>query len=795
MDYSKYLQEIEQVSTGSAILTLRGKHLCHKGDWKANQREEINYSNIFSKPNSHTGQRIKYNGKDFIINRADDDMIFAQSEKEGIVFQKTDSLIFCAYYVEGQVANNVSAKIYFAIRELYEDQEKAEAERRYLEEQIFKKEGQLLEAQRIKMESKPRPIPECICATCKNEVDHDDCIYYSGNPYHIKCVKCSECNKTFDINEDPDNYVCITPGLFLCRQHYNDFLNSKNVNQTIMNEYKEKKKQNFVEEVFNQPTIPNENLNNYQPEDIFITPEISDDSIQKKPYEDFIPTITLHFNKSPNDIDYDQLMNLLGDDAVILNVDKGSTIIKIALLSVIDCDSSENKKYEKFVSDFKGKLTSSIGKAVVGNLVEEPIINYPSDDHINTAYNKTSINHLQSMQELNSLEINELKKKVLQNLQKDKSNYNWKFIFSHEKLFDQLEEQVRRDIENNPYELIIVGQTIIADKYLDEYEKIKSKISQDEVVERFLYHGSALKNHQKIVKQHFLMPGQDKNIKQIDAGYYGKGIYATENIFYALMYANGYRVLDINESAYVLCCKAIFNNSKIKDLTDLSDFGKPVADDIRDNYGINHAFVGDCNDFKPINFIEKSNCKIYGHEFVFPNKYQFIPCCSFKIMRKDHYILWKDENLGNKEKTEYLKQLSKNLEVNIYAKEKNDDAYKVLKTKKHVMVKLISNSLNGKEFINNARDFIGTHFVSLVFTNSTDHMSWVSEMENVLLTTDPEDLKKFAALKMDENDVFAFANYLKSKYETSQYKFNINKSELLHFPERVYCYLDECIIA
>lgn len=123
MDYSKYLQEIEQVSTGSAILTLRGKHLCQKGDWKANQREEIQYSNIFSKPNSHTGQRIKYNGIDFIINRADDDMIFAQSEKEGIVFQKTESLIFCAYYVEGQVANNVSAKIYFAIRELYEDQE------------------------------------------------------------------------------------------------------------------------------------------------------------------------------------------------------------------------------------------------------------------------------------------------------------------------------------------------------------------------------------------------------------------------------------------------------------------------------------------------------------------------------------------------------------------------------------------------------------------------------------------------------------------------------------------------
>ena len=68
-------------------------------------------------------------------------------------------------------------------------------------------------------------------------------------------------------------------------------------------------------------------------------------------------------------------------------------------------------------------------------------------------------------------------------------------------------------------------------------------------------------------------------------------------------------------------------------------------------------------------------------------------------------------------------------------------------------------------------------------------------MENVLLTTDPEDFKKFAALRMNKKDILAFANSLKSKYETSQYKFNINESELLNFPERVYCYLNECNIA
>ena len=138
------------------------------------------------------------------------------------------------------------------------------------------------------------------------------------------------------------------------------------------------------------------------------------------------------------------------------------------------------------------------------------------------------------------------------------------------------------------------------------------------------------------------MPGQDK-MKQLDSGYYGKGIYATENIFYALMYANGYKVLPINKVAHVICCKAIYNRAKIKDLTDLSYFGKPIDPDIKNNYGVNHAFVGDSKEFHPINFLEKSSCKIYAHEIVFPNKYQFVPCCSFAIMRKDHYILWKED--------------------------------------------------------------------------------------------------------------------------------------------------------
>ena len=87
------------------------------------------------------------------------------------------------------------------------------------------------------------------------------------------------------------------------------------------------------------------------------------------------------------------------------------TIIKIALLSVCEFDSSISDKCKKCVSDIKGKLNTSIGKAVVGNLVEEPLLNIPSDEQFNSAYNKTSINHLQLGKSLNNVEINEMKKR------------------------------------------------------------------------------------------------------------------------------------------------------------------------------------------------------------------------------------------------------------------------------------------------------------------------------------------------------------------------------------------------
>ena len=154
-------------------------------------------------------------------------------------------------------------------------------------------------------------------------------------------------------------------------------------------------------------------------------------------------------------------------------------------------------------------------------------------------------------------------------------------------------------------------------------------------------------------------------------------------------------------------------------------------------------------------------------------------------MRKDHYILWKDENINNQENVKLLKEMNKTMEVNLYSKDNADDALDIIRKKKYAAVKLITNegpNLSGRDLIIKAREAVGSNFVCLVFAQSEKHLEWISKMENVLFTNDLNDLLIFTSLKMHINDVLAFVKELSVKYEKYGYRFRINEKELLHFP-------------
>ena len=76
------------------------------------------------------------------------------------------------------------------------------------------------------------------------------------------------------------------------------------------------------------------------------------------------------------------------------------------------------------------------------------------------------------------------------------------------------------------------------------------------------------------------MPDQDDIVKKTDSGLFRRGIYATEDIFYASYYTNSGKFLDFNQKAHVICCLAVYNDSKIVEIHDLSLFAQEIRDAI-----------------------------------------------------------------------------------------------------------------------------------------------------------------------------------------------------------------------
>lgn len=506
---------------------------------------------------------------------------------------------------------------------------------------------------------------------------------------------------------------------------------------------------------------------------------IENSYLLSKNYKYFVPTVTFHFSFSPNQIKFKEFIELLPKEMIIVNIEKGSTFITIAF--IISDEFGETKQiYSRIIKPLKESLNSSLGKSIVGNIMDvEPIFDFPDNQKIVEFVNHRSINLLQNAEVLNEIDPEGIKNEIREILLRRK-NKNFEFIFKNFELFEEIENKVRKDIEISDIESIIIGETIIANKYYEEYLKIKEKINTigEEETQCFLYHGTKLSNQPKIIRNHFLMPGQDMIGPQIDNGYFGKGIYATDNIFYASMYSNGYKILKFNEKVSVIGCLGIFSESHSSEILDATQDGLTLPDDKIKFYGIHHALIGSKNNYYPIVENDKDKSFIVANELVFPNKYQIIPFCSFTVMRTPFYILWADESSHY---SSYCDHLKIKLLENIYYVNSKEKAVEIATIKKRNVIKLIISFIHeswAKEVIENVRNVYRSTTVCLIFDDKLNHIDLAASMENVLCTNEVNYLNDFADINMDINSILRFSNDLKNRYERS---FDIDRSSILNF--------------
>jgi hypothetical protein len=116
--WAAYLTEVGYVAADSAIISLQGARCGTAGSWAASSAEEVNYAALLKDIGSAQAKGLTYQGKKYIITRAVDDTILAQLGKEGLVLQKSATVLVAAHYVDGQVASQVAGKVAKVVTQL-----------------------------------------------------------------------------------------------------------------------------------------------------------------------------------------------------------------------------------------------------------------------------------------------------------------------------------------------------------------------------------------------------------------------------------------------------------------------------------------------------------------------------------------------------------------------------------------------------------------------------------------------------------------------------------------------------
>ncbi|KAK8835922.1 hypothetical protein M9Y10_040302 [Tritrichomonas musculus] len=620
--------------------------------------------------------------------------------------------------------------------------------------------------------------------------DNKDILYISGFKYHLPNLKCEICGKQIETTDNLNNFVCITPGIFICKEDYKLYKDNKELPRKVLNSCCESIVEHFVKELFNPMIL------NYD-EDTLIDSEMIDNShVMSKYYKYFFPSVTFHFDIQPSKIAIKKIIELLPKEMIIASIETGSTFLTIAFISIESPETIE--QFKEIIDPIFQKFISILDESVIGNLKGDPIINFPEQFDCQTLINLT--NYTEILNQINfDFIIKEVQKKLLNEF-KYKGKEELEFIYNNYEIFEAAEEQVLENIRDQKVELIVLGTTIIANKYFNEYKGIKQKIESQlkdyanptEKYENILYHGTKLKNIPGIVIEHFKDP-DDNKLKTTQNLYYGKGIYATENILYASIYGNYEHQMDYCDKTSVLCCQTIFNPKYIKEIDSSNEeqvVGKSISPEIQDNHGIHRILIGDSNDFHPITKDQKESCDLVAYEYVFPNKNQIIPICSIKLMRTDSFILWADENEANKN---LLYDLKRKVIENVYYFNANQHELEKISNfvdkKKDNNIKLIISYYNEEmatQIIEYVREQYGFDIVCLIFSQNQNQnqLDFAKENTNVLYTNKIEDVIIYANLKMASNyqqivnSLVCFANKLGKDQNTH---FNISKLSIQYY--------------
>lgn len=324
-----------------------------------------------------------------------------------------------------------------------------------------------------------------------------------------------------------------------------------------------------------------------------------------------------------------------------------------------------------------------------------------------------------------------------------------------------IREKITNDFFSNYFELkIIRGDTIY--NFDDDliYHQSKSILSANDIEECFLYYG--------------ISTSDDSNttlLKQSDKFLF-KGYYLTNNIFFGSFSGkNNFSPLKINELANVVICKVFYNKKYKQKMFPLPDLS-PKS--IMQNKGVITTYVGDQNqNYLPIDVESTLRLNVFAEEYIFNDVTQIIPLVKFQIIRKDYFILIKNNQVDKN----IIPDITVKYQVNAYFCNTDEDALKLIRRKKANRIMLITDQ--SSDFIHHAREIIRSHFLCLIYSTTLQDLQWAKERDNILITNSSEMMTRYLSSEMKEDKIIRFIQELEEYHHES---FTINREEILRFP-------------
>ena len=245
--------------------------------------------------------------------------------------------------------------------------------------------------------------------------------------------------------------------------------------------------------------------------------------------------------------------------------------------------------------------------------------------------------------------------------------------------------------------------------------------------------------------------------------FYGMGIYFSEKIDYISFnngISNNKKIIPIYSTFNCIATEIYYNKQLAKIVNDSNYFVKeldhfPNYEEIKKDYkdkaveknGLHIVKVepnsGQMKNINEINSKRKEG-KYIGTEYVITELEQMMPLYGLTIKRNEYFVIWRDPNFkGDNKFSKFLEEkkmfIYENTLFNSYFVSSTEKALEIIKRKKFNKIILISNiglDLSGKRLVEVARKILGFDIVVLFFSSNKDHLKWIQNFPNALITCD-----------------------------------------------------------